>query len=48
MMVGNAVRQLVGIAKALEGPDSDITEIVKAVEQWAGVEVKSQAQRSMS
>lgn len=48
MMVGNAVRQLVGIAKALEGPDSDITEIVKPVEQWAGVEVKSQAQRSMS
>jgi 3-hydroxyisobutyrate dehydrogenase-like beta-hydroxyacid dehydrogenase len=41
MMVGNAVRQLVGIAKALNGPDSDITEIVRTVEQWAGVEVKS-------
>jgi len=48
MMVGNAVRQLVGIAKALEGPDSDITEIVKPIEQWAGVEVKPQVQRSMS
>jgi 3-hydroxyisobutyrate dehydrogenase-like beta-hydroxyacid dehydrogenase len=47
MMVGNAVRQLVGIAKALEGADSDITEIVKPVEQWAGVEVKS-GQRSAS
>jgi len=48
MMVGNAVRQLVGIAKALEGADSDITEIVKPVEQWAGVEVKSRGQRSAS
>jgi 3-hydroxyisobutyrate dehydrogenase-like beta-hydroxyacid dehydrogenase len=48
MMVGNAVRQLVGIAKALEGPDSDITEIVKPIEQWAGVEVKPQVQRSTS
>jgi 3-hydroxyisobutyrate dehydrogenase-like beta-hydroxyacid dehydrogenase len=47
MMVGNAVRQLVGIAKALEGADSDITEIVKPVEQWAGVEVKS-GHRSVS
>lgn len=41
MIVGNAVRQLVGIAKALEGPGSDITQIVQPVEQWAGVEVKS-------
>ena len=40
MMVGNAVRQLLGITKALEGDDSDITEIVKPVEQWAGTEVK--------
>ena len=45
MIVGNAVRQLVGIAKALKGPGSDITEIVKPVEQWAGVEVKSGVQR---
>jgi 3-hydroxyisobutyrate dehydrogenase-like beta-hydroxyacid dehydrogenase len=41
MMVGNAVRQLIGITKALKGPGSDITEIVQPVEQWAGVEVKS-------
>jgi 3-hydroxyisobutyrate dehydrogenase-like beta-hydroxyacid dehydrogenase len=40
MIVGNAVRQLVGIAKALEGAGSDITKIVRPVEQWAGVEVK--------
>jgi 3-hydroxyisobutyrate dehydrogenase-like beta-hydroxyacid dehydrogenase len=41
MIVGNAVRQLVGIAKALKGGSSDITEIVQPVEQWAGIEVKS-------
>jgi 3-hydroxyisobutyrate dehydrogenase-like beta-hydroxyacid dehydrogenase len=41
MIVGNAVRQLVGITKALKGEDSDITEIVQPVEQWAGTEVKS-------
>jgi 3-hydroxyisobutyrate dehydrogenase-like beta-hydroxyacid dehydrogenase len=40
MIVGNAVRQLVGITKALKGEGSDITEIVQPVEQWAGVEVK--------
>jgi 3-hydroxyisobutyrate dehydrogenase-like beta-hydroxyacid dehydrogenase len=40
MLVGNAVRQLLGIAKALYGPDSDFTSIVKPVEAWAGVEVK--------
>jgi len=45
MMVGNSVRQLIGIAKALKGPSSDITEIVQPVEQWAGVEVKSQSPR---
>jgi 3-hydroxyisobutyrate dehydrogenase-like beta-hydroxyacid dehydrogenase len=41
MIVGNAVRQLVGITRALKGEGSDITEIVQPVEQWAGVEVKS-------
>jgi 3-hydroxyisobutyrate dehydrogenase-like beta-hydroxyacid dehydrogenase len=40
MLVGNAVRQLLGIAKAMHGPDSDFTCIVKPVEAWAGVEVK--------
>ncbi len=40
MIVGNAVRQLVGITRALKGEGSDITEIVQPVEQWAGVEVK--------
>jgi 3-hydroxyisobutyrate dehydrogenase-like beta-hydroxyacid dehydrogenase len=45
MIVGNAVRQLVGIAKALKGADSDITQIVQPIEQWAGVEVKTGGQR---
>ena len=45
MMVGNAVRQLVGITKALKGPGSDITEIVQPVERRAGVEVKSAGRR---
>jgi 3-hydroxyisobutyrate dehydrogenase-like beta-hydroxyacid dehydrogenase len=40
MIVGNAVRQLLGIAKTLHGGDSDFTSIVRPVEAWAGVEVK--------
>jgi 3-hydroxyisobutyrate dehydrogenase-like beta-hydroxyacid dehydrogenase len=40
MMVGNAVRQLLAVAKASEGADADITRIVCPVERWAGVEVK--------
>ena len=39
MIVGNAVRQLLSITAASEGPNADMTEIVKAVEKWAGVEV---------
>lgn len=45
MIVGNAVRQLVGIAKARYGGSSDITQIVQPVEEWAGVEVKTGAQK---
>ena len=40
MWVGNAVRELLGIAKVTQGPGSDITTIVKCIEEWAGVEVK--------
>lgn len=39
MIVGNAVRQLLTITLASEGQGADMTEIVKAVEKWAGVEV---------
>jgi 3-hydroxyisobutyrate dehydrogenase-like beta-hydroxyacid dehydrogenase len=39
MVVGSAVRQLLSIATASEGADADMTEIVKPLEQWAGVRV---------
>jgi 3-hydroxyisobutyrate dehydrogenase-like beta-hydroxyacid dehydrogenase len=39
MIVGNAVRQLISITQATHGPNSDITEIVRTVEQWGDVEV---------
>jgi 3-hydroxyisobutyrate dehydrogenase-like beta-hydroxyacid dehydrogenase len=43
MLVGNAVRQLLAVAKASQGPQADITRIVCPVEQWAGVEVGRKA-----
>ncbi len=39
MIVGSAVRQLLSIATASEGFDADMTEMVKTVEKWAGVQV---------
>ena len=39
MVVGSAVRQMLAIATASEGADGDMTEIVKPIERWAGVEV---------
>ncbi len=39
MWVGSAVRQLWQYASNTLGPQSDITEIVKCIEQWAGTEV---------
>ena len=41
MIVGSAVRQLMGITEAAEGPSSDMTDVVKVVEKWAGVTVGS-------
>lgn len=41
MVVGTAVRQLLAITLASEGPDADMTEIVRALEKWAGVEVSA-------
>ena len=43
MIVGNAVRQMMAIGKAAQGPDADITEFVKPIERWAGVEVGEKA-----
>lgn len=39
MVVGTAVRQLLAITAASEGPDADMTETVKPLERWAGVQV---------
>ena len=41
MWVGNAVRIMWQLANSELGPQSDFTEIVKLVEEWAGVEVKA-------
>ena len=43
MIVGNAVRQVMAIGKAAQGPDADITEFVKPLEKLAGVEVGRKA-----
>jgi 3-hydroxyisobutyrate dehydrogenase-like beta-hydroxyacid dehydrogenase len=43
MMVGNAVKHAMGIGKATVGPKADLTELVKTIEQWAGVEVGKKA-----
>ena len=40
MVVGTAVRQLLAITMASEGPDADMTETVRPLERWAGVKVK--------
>lgn len=40
MVVGSAVRQMINIAKGKLGPDADLTEIIKPIEEWAGVTVK--------
>lgn len=40
MIVGNAVRQLLQITMASEGPDADMTETVRPLEKWTGIEVK--------
>jgi 3-hydroxyisobutyrate dehydrogenase-like beta-hydroxyacid dehydrogenase len=40
MIVGNAVRQLLAITMASEGPNADMTETVKPLEKWTGVVVR--------
>jgi len=39
MIVGTAVRQLLAVTIASEGPQADLTETVKTVERWAHVTV---------
>jgi 3-hydroxyisobutyrate dehydrogenase-like beta-hydroxyacid dehydrogenase len=43
MIVGNAVKQLLALSKAEQGPDADITQVVCTVEKWAGAEVKGRS-----
>ena len=40
MLGGSAVLQMVAVTQARFGPDSDFTEIVRVVEEWAGTEVR--------
>jgi len=40
MVVGTAVRQLLAITMASEGPNADMTEVIRPLERWVGVEVK--------
>ena len=42
MIVGNSVRQLLAITALTEGPNADMTDVVKSVERWAGVKVGSE------
>ncbi|MEZ5666060.1 MAG: NAD(P)-dependent oxidoreductase [Alphaproteobacteria bacterium] len=39
MIVGSAVRQLLTIAKGRLGGSADLTEIIKPIEEWSGVQV---------
>jgi 3-hydroxyisobutyrate dehydrogenase-like beta-hydroxyacid dehydrogenase len=46
MVVGAAVRQMLAVTNAKFGPQSDFTHIAKVVEEWAGVEIRSQRKGS--
>jgi 3-hydroxyisobutyrate dehydrogenase-like beta-hydroxyacid dehydrogenase len=39
MVVGSAVRQMLAITTASEGVDADMTEMVRPLEKWVGVQV---------
>lgn len=43
MIVGTAVKTLLTIGRDHLGADADMTEVVRVVEEWAGVEVKGAA-----
>ena len=45
MVVGNSVRQLLAITAVTEGPEADMTDVVKSVERWAGVKVGSEVKK---
>ena len=41
MVVGSAVRQMLAVANARFGPDSDFTIMARTIEEWAHVDVRS-------
>jgi 3-hydroxyisobutyrate dehydrogenase-like beta-hydroxyacid dehydrogenase len=41
MVVGSAVRQMLAVANAQYGPQSDFTVLARTIEEWAKVEVRS-------
>jgi hypothetical protein len=43
MIVGSAVKQLLAITNAEMGPAGDMTDTVRVVERWAGIEVGKKA-----
>jgi len=40
-VVGSAVRQMLAIGTASQGPDADMTELIKVMEGWSGVIAES-------
>lgn len=46
MIVGAAVKQLVNVAKGRLGPGADLTEIIRPIEEWAGVTVAGKGARA--
>ncbi len=44
MVVGSAIKQMLAVTVGQIGPDADMTDMVKPIEQWAGVEVRSKNQ----
>jgi 3-hydroxyisobutyrate dehydrogenase and related beta-hydroxyacid dehydrogenases len=41
MVGGSLVRQMLAVTNAKYGPDSDFTNMVRIIEEWAGVEIRS-------
>jgi 2-hydroxy-3-oxopropionate reductase len=46
MILGNALRLLMGITRQRFGDDTDMTSVCRTVEEWAGVEVRGRAAAS--
>jgi len=40
MVVGSAVRQMINVTKGRLGADADLTEIIRPIEEWAGITVR--------